>query len=352
MQNCKEAINNQGIQPGKRVSFCISPKPFQNLGNIAPGEVELTAMSEIKGKMAVVQDIPITLDVEWEIEDAQGNTATEGIDYLAPNGKKGLEISLIFIPRKFVELTSDSSVIKYQLPTQYTLKANISSKAGENNVVSGIKKIALAVFPLAVPIIFSSYNNPDFTLFSEGVSERGGCSEYEGKLLIITPENSLIRSKEDLINILEELRNTISTLILLPDFFLFNLGLCLLYNSILSHKNIQFRNRTKVNLHCIKSHDVWDWDCQISSIILIGPPNCSVTCTNEISNPKAGQFTISTEPLKSTCYALVRKLDSESPVSEPSSNCIKVDEKPRNNTFNNSISLLKINPLPIKPVII
>ncbi|PGU12502.1 hypothetical protein [Bacillus thuringiensis] len=352
LHNDKEFINNQRIQPGKRVSFCLFPKPSQNLGYIAPGEVNLTGMSKIEGEMPVVQGVPLTIEVEWEIKDA-----IEGVDYLAPNGKKGVEISLIFIPRKFVELTSDSSAVKYQLPTTYSLKANIIIKAGngKENFVVGNKEISLSVSPLEIPIIFAAYTNPDFTLYSE---LSNNSSEEEGALLLFTPKNSIIRSTEDLLSIINELRDIISALISLPDFFLLNSGLCLLYNSILSQSqsqsHIQFRNRTNIDLNCIKlPHTNINWTCRISSLILIGPPNCSVTCTNDIVDPREGEFTITTEPLKSTCYALIRILDNKIPISEPNTTCVKVHkEPPSGQTFNNNICFLKINPLPVTPVVI
>ncbi|MGG8396779.1 hypothetical protein ACQ9BN_27350 [Bacillus cereus] len=353
LQNDKELINNQRIQPGTRVSFCVFPKPSQNFGYIAPGDVNLTGMSTIEGAMPVVQGIPLTIEVEWEIKDAQGNLAIEGVDYLAPNGKKGVEISIIFIPRKFVELTSDSSAVKYQLPTTYSLKANIIIKAGngKENFVNGNKEISLSVSPLEIPIIFAAYSNPDFTLHSE---LSGNSSEEEGALLLFTPKNSIIRSTEDLLKNINELIDITSALISLPDFYLLNSGLCLLYNSILSQSHIQFRNRTNIDLNCIElPHTNINWTCRISSLILIGPPNCSVTCTNDIADPREGEFTITTEPLKSTCYALIRILDNKIPISEPNTTCVKVHkEPPSGQTFNNNICFLKINPLPVTPVVI
>ncbi|ASL62655.1 MULTISPECIES: hypothetical protein [Bacillus cereus group] len=353
LQNDKELINNQRIQPGTRVSFCVFPKPSQNFGYIAPGDVNLTGMSTIEGAMPVVQGIPLTIEVEWEIKDAQGNLAIEGVDYLAPNGKKGVEISIIFIPRKFVELTSDSSAVKYQLPTAYSLQANIVIKAGNGmgNSVVGNKEISLSVSPLAIPIIFAAYTNPNFTLYSELSNDY---SEMEGALLLFTPENSIIRNTENLFSIISELRDLTSTLISLPDFFLLNSGLCLLYNTILSQNHIQFRNRTSINLRSIFFPDTGEnWANKISSLMLIGPPNCSVTCTNNIEDLREGEFTITTEPLKSTCYALIRILDNKIPISEPNTTCVKVHkEPPSGQTFDNSISFLKINPLPVTPVVI
>lgn len=331
------------VEPGKLISFGIAPELSPNFGMINQEKIDLEAngmLTFLKGPVPLVQGIPMSIEVRWEVQNQQEKEAIEGIDYLAPDGLDGTQASFIFIPTCVVEFTNDPRVLQETKIRKYTLIAHVTLKAGNvikkrDEQVDVIKlAIPLSILPLKVPTIFCAYRNQHFA--SVALNNWNDGEESEGKALVLVPPNSSLRSKGDLIKIINDLKDKVSALSALPDFFLLNLSLDILYNSIQSQIEVQIRVGSKFNLDRISfgKQSRQCWDNKINSFIFIGPPNRSIQCSNYSTSKHLhedkGEFNLTIDAHNVNCYTLARRLDSKKPDTEPRNNELIVSIRPKN----------------------
>lgn len=318
------------INSGEIISLGIAPLNYQNIGLLDEFYVSLKGLSEIQGNVPVIQGIPLSLEISWEVKDENGDPAIEGIDYLAPNGLNCISASLVFIPKCFTELTSDpiASLNTHAYAKRYDIVANVTMKVGPAyQEPLKLNPITLYVLPLSLPKVFTVFSNKHFAEIGMHADDS---LEHGGEALIMVPLNSPLRSKKDLLNNISELKSQIATLSSLLDFSLLGLGLNLLENALNSHSLTYFRIGSKFNLEKIRyepSNSGW---CDvINSFIFMGPPGSAVKCyaiDNEDS--PLGMFSLQTDSQSSTCYALARDLQSKKPVTEPRNTELVVNSEP------------------------
>jgi hypothetical protein len=347
-----KTFDNNQIYPGTLVSFSVLQIGFQNAGHIEQGGVNLTGMSPIKGDMAIVQGIPITMETNWAIYDENGKLAVENIDYILLNGNNKSTIDLIFVPRIFSELTSKSMDPSNDSRKTYQIKASITVNLGDQLEKGDVPEIEIKVLPLFVPIVSAFFNNTDFLNITN--NPRLGNGDLVGDALIVVPVNSLIRNYQDLLKELKYLEQISLTLISIPTFSKLCITIKLVSSALRNFENPTFRINSNLHfIHIDYPHRPNKWINNISSLFLLGPPGSSITCYVEKERPAEGIFTLKTEITKNTCFALVRNLENEEPPTEPSNSQFEIEEPlPRGGSFNNNLSYVKFNELPLTPVIL
>ncbi|OHY73337.1 hypothetical protein [Priestia aryabhattai] len=336
------------INTGELISFYISPWLSHNAGFVEKGDIDVNAMSHITGKVPVVQGIPLSIEVEWIVKRADGSFAVEGVDYLAPNGLTNIDMSIVFIPTSFIELSSSPTMVRHNTPKEYSLHAKVKIMAGEEKTEGELLPIILPVLPMAIPTIFTAFSNQHF--LQSQIMDSDYSSEEDGRTLIMVPFDSPFRSKEDLLKIVNELKDRVATLSQLSDFFLLGLGLNMLYNALTSyhHDDVCFRVESSFDLNCVHCGGQ-AWAGKTNSFILIGMPGYSVRCYNKHEKPDEGTFVLQIAEDNSTCYALARKLDSKKPETEPYNNELDVEHTPKE-TFAQKIEWIDFRKAPITPV--
>ncbi|MCY8953215.1 hypothetical protein MOE39_05010 [Bacillus cereus] len=349
------------VEPGKLLSFGISSWLSQQSEIKDKGLIDLTGdpTSSLRGPIPLVQKIPISLEVTWSIQDERGNNTQEGDTFLAPDGLNGFQASFIFIPSCIVELTNDPHMLSTYSPKRYNLIANVILRAGkvvneegeEEEIVLQVNlpSVPILVLPMAVPTIFTVFSNRHFTTIE---SDCYHSSERQGEVLVLVPPNSPLRSIENMLQLISNLKDKASALSTLPDFFLFKLGLETLYDALQSNCEIQFRVGIDFKLKCIQSCNQ-GWQDKINSFIFIGSPGQTIQCFNydHPASTDKGMFTLTINSLHKNCYALARKLDSANPDTEPFHNEIIVNTNPENSddTFSKHLHRIKFGEINVQP---
>ncbi|PEC07529.1 hypothetical protein COM38_26890 [Bacillus toyonensis] len=342
--------NSINIEPGKLVSFSLSPYLSQNAGHVAEANLNLTGISPLNGTIPVVQGIPISINVDWLLKDEHNIELVEGQDFLAADGMNCLRGSFIFKPTCFIEHTNSPTMSANNLPTYYTLHANVTLTAGDTIFSNELPPVSLSILPISVPTIFTAFNNEHFAQVSTD------SDEDKGKALVVVPQNSPFRSKEDLNLGIRDLIEKVSALSVFSNFSLFGLGLEILNNALNSQYDVDFRVETLINLNHVTLTPMplgnnIPWSNRVNSFIFIGPPNRSVLCHNgdQINHFEKGKFTVTIDLEEKNCYVLSRKLKSKKPETEPLNNELIVNEAPQH-TFSNSIDVIKFEEINISPV--
>ncbi|MEC4030270.1 hypothetical protein [Bacillus subtilis] len=340
--NCKSEPINQ-VESGQVIALEISPWFSQYTTYIEKkGDVKLEGMSPMEGTIPVAQGVPLSIEVIWIVKDEQGNVAQEGIDYLPLGGLQGLNTSLVFIPKCFVEYTSDPSSIGNGSTKNYSIEAFVTIKAGNEKFAGNLPPVSFSVLPIFIPTVFAVCNEKYLSPIATGWDDAG-------RALIMVPPNSPVRSKDDLISIVKKLKEKINILSAISDFSFLKLGLDILYNILKNNKNIQFSVETKFKLNTIAIPDptgMKTWENTIRSFIFVGVPGSSVNCYINKNNPDHGVLELLLPITNRTCYALSRRLDSKKPDSEPFNSEITIKGRPIR-TFEESIDYVEI----VKPAI-
>ncbi|MCY9257515.1 hypothetical protein MOE92_20915 [Bacillus spizizenii] len=334
IQTCGEdAIS---IDPGKQITYGITPPITQSAGHVADGDLNLNGISPLNGKVPVVQGVPISINVEWEIKDSNSKPLIEGEDFVAPNGLNCPQVNLIFKPVDIIEYTNSHAMLSNSLLTEYTLHANVTLITGDTFVKGEIPPATLSILPLTIPTMYTVFKNEHFTSMKYK-------QERSSKALIMVPTTSLIRSKEDVLKYIDILYKKAITLSFFSDFYLLKLSLETLHNVLSSQNELQIQVGNEFNLTEIflEENDIGSdeyWADKIDSFIFIGPPKRTVICRNNqnVNDRDKGKFKVTIK----TNYVLTRRLDNIKPETEPFNDELNVEINPEN-TFSNAIKVIQ-----------
>ncbi|QNR69776.1 hypothetical protein IAQ67_12650 [Paenibacillus peoriae] len=315
------------IEPGKLVSFGISPNTSG-----ATGFIDESAMLDLQGNLSsltgtvpISQVVPLCVEVSWEITDENGNTAVEGIDYIAPNGLSANNVSLIFLPPYITELSSDPNLMTSFKPKLYLVKARVTVRAGGNNLDTQLSH-PVSVLPLEIPSIIAAFAHKHFASF------------IRGRAIVLVPPNSVIRSTKRLFETLINIKNQVAACSVVTDYFLLKQTLDLLIDALISSPEPQIWVGKEFNLNEIPYGDAdFPWANQIDSFMFLSLPGRTASFSNGVRSNAQGAFRITLDVNHQNSYVLCRSLQYKKPATEPFNTELSILHDPVDDTFSNRI---------------
>ncbi|MEX3617769.1 hypothetical protein [Paenibacillus glucanolyticus] len=318
------------IEPGKVISFGITPNNSRSTGFIdETPELHLSGnLSSFDGTVPISQVVPLCVEVNWEITDENGNTAVDGVDYIAPNGLSANNLSLIFLPPYISELTSDSTMSSSFKPKLYFVIARVSVKVGGN---SSDKQLSFPVYvlPLAIPTIITAF------------ARKHLASTLQGRAIVLVPPNSVIRSTDRLFEILTYIKDQAAACSIVTDYFTLKQSLDLLIDALKSSPDPQIWVGKDFNLNEIPYDQVSPWANQIDSFMFLSLPGRSALFSNLFRSNEQGAFRVTLDVNHQNSYMLCRSLESKKPETEPFNTELSILHDPNNDTFSNLIEEIK-----------
>jgi hypothetical protein len=228
-------------------------------------------LGQITGSIPIPIQVPVSLTIVWSVQSApqgadlkpQGNSLTLGVDFLAPDGLKAPEISLIFNAQP-VELTATTVLAT---TTLYVHAQVVLSAQGITTLPIDLPEIPITVPALAIPTVAAFFDDPNFNAHS---------------VFVMVPANSPVKSINDLNPLLSSLQNQVSGLTQFVNFANFFLGIQLLSTAIAAQPHVQFRSedaeKSLENIVWVPGSTFgtdYDADDAFSSLIFMAAPNAA-----------------------------------------------------------------------------
>ncbi|HEX3153645.1 MAG TPA: hypothetical protein VHV32_03425 [Candidatus Angelobacter sp.] len=238
-------------------------------------------LGQVTGSIPIPLQIPVSVTITWSIQDMpqsddlkpQGNTLTLGSDFLAPDGLKAPEISLVF-NAPVVELTTNI-MLPIKLVYVYVHAQVVLSAQGVTTQPIDLPEVPLTIPPLAIPTVAAFFDDPNFNAHS---------------VFVMVPASSPLKSVNDLNALLTPLQNQVSALSQFANFANFFLGIQLLSAALAAQPHVQFRSedaeRDLENIVWVPGSTFgtdYDADDAFSSLIFMAAPN-AVTPIIQLSN--------------------------------------------------------------------
>lgn len=188
-------------------------------------------LGQIAGTVPIPLQVPVSVAITWTVQDApqgpdlkpQGNTLVPGSDFMAPDGLKAPQISLIF-NAPVVELTANLAL---PVKTFYVHLQVALSAQGVTTPAIDLPEVPVTIPALAIPTVAAFFDDSNFNAHS---------------VFVMVPANSPLKSVNDLNAVLNPLQNQISGLTQFASFANFLLGVQLLSSALAAQPHVQFRS--------------------------------------------------------------------------------------------------------------
>jgi hypothetical protein len=242
-------------------------------------------LGQISGSIPIPLQVPVSVTITWSVQDTpqsgdlkpQGNALTLGTDFLAPDGLRAPEISLVF-NAPVVELTANMAL---PLKPLYVHAQVVLSAQGITTPAIDLPEVPLTIPALAIPTVAAFFDDANFNAHS---------------VFVMVPANSPLKSVNDLNALLTPLQNQVSALSQFGNFANFLLGIQLLGTALAAQPHVQFRSEdAERNLENI----VWvpgstfgtdyDADDAFSSLIFMAAPTAAMPIV-QLSNQDKLKF--------------------------------------------------------------
>jgi hypothetical protein len=188
-------------------------------------------LGQISGTIPIPLQLPVSVTITWSVQDApqgpdlkpQGNALTLGTDFLAPDGLKAPEISLVF-NMPVVELTVNMAL---PLKSLYVHAQVVLSAQEITTPPVDLPEVPLSIPALTIPTVAAFFDDPNFNAHS---------------VFVMVPASSPLKSVNDLNALLTPLQNQVSGLSQFANFANFLLGIQLLGTALAAQPHVQFRS--------------------------------------------------------------------------------------------------------------
>lgn len=301
-------------------SALVKVLPFFNLTAVPPSlDTSGTGglIGKLKGKLpiAVPTEEAPSIVVAWRIRDEGGNDLVDGQDFLAPNGLNNPTLDVIFLPA-FAPF--DGSVPP---PAKRLLTASVTLTAGAETFSRDVGPVTVSIPAIPFPRVLALSEHKNF----------------RGATLVAVPDTSAITTVNHIKQLLQPVRNVISTLTAVTRFAEMLIGIDTL-SSVLEASNIAFtkanpiRNLNDIDLYGGLLNDTEAED-ELSAFVYVGPPPPSRESTEnavEFFNARRlstseGKFTVTTGI---GFVALCGDLHTKTPAVSPASATLTVNNAP------------------------
>ncbi|MGC0352663.1 hypothetical protein [Streptomyces sp. SAI-218] len=287
--------------------------------------------------------VPVQLEVVWVVQDQNGQplaqekwNVSKGVPFTEGGVPKvkGTEIAIAFQPA-VDELTTTNPV---PAPLHYQLVATVTLKALDLTHSLPLPAVPVLIPALLIPKLLAAFRHADF---------QPKAGDDDGFVFLMVPGNSPLRSLEQLKSTLATLQETVTTLKAFADFAAFLLNLDSLISGVTASPYFAFAaadgvpvlNDTTVIQNNIFTNDI-ELEDEISSMILIGPPNKVVHwfCEDDYDT-EDGDLTVKIGP---QFFTLIRNFAGDNPASDPTG-MVQVLHQPDNgdDTFNDFMSSVR-----------
>ncbi len=294
-----------------------------------PGEI-----AQLAGTLPIAVEVPVALSVVWQVLDSDGMTVlAEGpATFTALGSTTAPSVAFVFPPLT-VELTNTLTVPL----TRRFIRATVTLSAGATTHSFTLPNIPLDIPAIPIPTVVVFFLHTNFAAAS---------GDDDGAAFIVVPNNSKLRSAEELQDTLDKLESTLSSLTSIAELAAFLLGLSELTTALSAQPHVQFRianaadefdNFDDVTLKKHWAGFLFGWtnteaEDELSSMIFIGPQRRQLQCFNDRNqDTEEGQFNLALGP---KLHAIVRNLHTATPVSEPDGTEISVVVSPPGGWFN------------------
>ncbi|HEY6765112.1 MAG TPA: hypothetical protein VI386_10090 [Candidatus Sulfotelmatobacter sp.] len=229
-------------------------------------------LGQISGAIPIPLQVPVSVTITWSVQDTpqsadlkpQGNALTLGYDFLAPEGLKAPEISLVF-NAPVVELTANMVL---PLKSLYVHAQVVLSAQGVPTPPIDLPEVPLIVPALALPTVAALFDDPNYNAHS---------------VFVMVPASSPLKSVDDLNALLNPLQNQVSGLSQFANFANFLLGIQLLSTALAAQPHVQFRSedaeRDLENIVWVPGSTFgtdYDADDAFSSLIFMAAPSAAM----------------------------------------------------------------------------
>lgn len=300
--------------------------PQFNLATVPPS-VDASGTAGLIGKLKGKLPIPVpteaapSIAVTWRVQDGAGNNLAEGQEYLAPNGLANPTLDITFLPA-FVPFDGSAPP-----PAIRRLTASVTLTAGSETWTGDVGPVTVTVPAIPFPRVLA------LTLHTN----------FQGAALIVVPGNSAVTTLNHIRQLLQPVRNVITTLTTVARFAEMLIGIDTL-SSVLEASNIAFTKATSIgNVNDIDLMDgFWndtEAEDELSAFVYIGPPpparnsneNAVEFFNARNQSTSEGKFTVKTG---AAFVALCSNLHSKTPAVTPSSATLQVDTAPPGGWWN------------------
>lgn len=229
-------------------------------------------LGQVSGSIPIPLQIPVSVTITWSIQDTpqsadlkpQGTALTLGQDFLAPDGLKAPEISLVF-NAPVVELTANMVL---PIKSLYVHAQVVLSAQGITTPPIDLPEVPLTIPALAIPTVAAFFDDPNYNAHS---------------VFVMVPANSPLKSVNDLNALLTPLQNQVSALSQFANFANFFLGIQLLSTALAAQPHVQFRSedaeRDLENIVWVPGSTFgtdYDADDAFSSLIFMAAPTAAM----------------------------------------------------------------------------
>jgi hypothetical protein len=336
-------------------------------------DVLKSGLTTVTGKLPMIVQVPVRVDVEWKVFLTPGSTKKqeielkEGTDFeIIPASPKHFgiikapEVSFLFHPRP-VEPTADQ-IVPRPVAAKITARVRLTAKKANdpNDATAEVKfpepnqppfelqlPILLPVIPL--PTVLALFRHANFLPRDTNLRNRSNFIDTpDGFVLLVVPENSPLKALThlfDVLNTVEELGSLVGSLV--PAQARLLLGLQKLAAAVGTQPHIKFRAVNELNnLNAVVmiqrdlTHNDIEVEDEVSSLILIGPPETKVSLFNNqdlVSND--GQLDVE---IGGAGVVILRDLHTAGePVSETGGTVNRAKNSTKRDGFGQAISSLK-----------
>ena len=171
--------------------------PANDLAAGTPG-----VLGKLTGAVPIPIAVPVSVTVTWSVTKS-GVPATPGIDFVAPKGLTGSILDLVFLANEIRELTQDPTP-----PVRFEISATVEVQAlGQTSGPVPVPKPPLPPIVLDVPAILRLPTVLALFRHKDYATQEG---DEPGTVLLVVPQNAVLRSANELAPVLDTLRGTIT----------------------------------------------------------------------------------------------------------------------------------------------
>jgi len=213
------------VDPGLTANLQVLPNPTKNTPTLPiptimntvspiPPENDLAAGTPgvfglLTGAVPIPIQVPVSVEVKWKVKKNDAEIQP-GQGYLAPKGLSSPILELVFLALKIEELDASFS----PAPDHYTISATVTVKAlglssgpvevPDPKANPPLPPITLDIPAiLGIPTVLALFRHSNYAVKS---------GDDLGSALLVVPNNAALKSANDLVPVLDTLRETITRL--------------------------------------------------------------------------------------------------------------------------------------------
>lgn len=168
-------------------------EPQKDLATGIPG-----FLGQLAGTLPIPVQVPVSVEVTWTVKK-NGKVIEPGTEYLAPKGRNGQILELVFLASPGELILGFSPLVTFEISGTVVVKA-LGLSSGE----IPLPPITLDVPAiLGIPTVLATFRHPDY------ISDDGSS---KGAVFLVVPNHAVLQTAHELAPVLDTLRQTITRL--------------------------------------------------------------------------------------------------------------------------------------------